>query len=209
MNIRWLCAKLLKKLLNPPALNSCNISKESRVCSRSELTDVSMGRYSYIGNDCFMVNVEIGSFCSIADRVAIGGAAHPVDRVSSSPVFHQGRNIMRRNLAAFDAVSTPRTTIENDVWIGRNALIKAGVTIHNGAVIGMGSIVTHDVGPYEIWAGNPARMLRKRFPDDTANRLQRVKWWMWTDEKILQYADVMDDPVKFLDKCEVNGDIPE
>ena len=60
---------------------------------------------------------------------------------------------------------------------------KSGVTISDGAVIGMGSVVTHDVGPYEIWAGNPARMIRKRFDDETVENLKQIKWWNWNEEK--------------------------
>ena len=151
--IKYLIAKGLKKILNPPALYQCDIHDTSRVCSKSELTRVKMGRYSYIGNNCFVINTEIGSFCSIADNVVIGGAEHPMQRVSMSPVFHVGYNIMKKNFAEFDAVGTPRTLIGNDVWIGNRAMVKAGIKIGNGAVIGMGSVITHDVPPYTVWGG--------------------------------------------------------
>lgn len=63
------------------------------------------------------------------------------------------------------------------------------MTIGDGAVIGAGSIVTKDVGPYEIWAGNPARFIRKRFDDDTIEKLLKSQWWNWDDEKIKEYSD--------------------
>lgn len=153
MRISYIISKGLKKLLNPPALADCHIDKTSKVCCRSELSGVQLGRYSYIGNNCFVVNAEIGNFCSIADMVIIGGAEHPMDRVSMSPVFHAGKNVMRHHFAEFEPIHTPKTYIGNDVWIGMNAIIKAGVSIGNGAVIGAGSVVTHNVPPYTIWGG--------------------------------------------------------
>ena len=63
------------------------------------------------------------------------------------------------------------------------------VKIADGAVIGMGSIVTKDIGPYEIWAGNPARLIRKRFDDETIDAFEKMKWWEWDDNKIEKYAD--------------------
>ena len=153
MKLSYIIPKALKKLLNPPALAKCEIDKTSRVCSRSELAGVRLGKYSYIGNSCFAVNADIGSFCSIADRVIIGGATHPMQRVSMSPVFHAGKNVLKKNFAEFEAIQTPKTRIGNDVWIGMNAVIKSGVTIGNGAVIGAGSVVTCNITPYTIGGG--------------------------------------------------------
>ena len=145
MNIKLLFAKGFKVIFNPPAIRNCHIDSTARVCAKTEMNNVTLGRYSYVGNDCFMGNVEIGAFCSIADRVCIGGARHPIERVSSSPVFHEGNNILGVNFQNFSYEHTPKTIIENDVWIGFGSIVKAGVTIHNGAVVGTGSVVTHDI----------------------------------------------------------------
>lgn len=195
---KLLIPKAMKILLNPPALRKCVINRTARVCSRSELTNVDLGRYSYIGYDCFMVNASIGNFCSIANRCCIGAAEHPLDRVSSSPVFHAGKNIMGKNFATFPIIQTPQTVIENDVWLGMGVYVKAGVTIHNGAVIGTGSVVTHDVPPYEIWAGNPARFIRKRFDDEIIKGLLDSEWWNYSDENLQTCAVDFDVPAKFL-----------
>ena len=200
MDIKLLLAKGMKRMLNPPALRCCIVDPTSRVCSKSELTSVSIDRYTYVGNDCFMVNVSIGAFCSIADRVCIGGAGHPIERVSSSPVFHEGKNILSVNFQNFPYKHTPKTMIENDVWIGMGAIIKAGVSIHNGAVIGAGSIVTHDVPPYAIVGGNPARIIRYRFDEKTSQALENIKWWEWDSEKIRKESYLFDDVAKFLQK---------
>lgn len=198
MNIKFLLAKGLKKVLNPPALRNCRIDSTARVCSKSELNSVTLRQYSYIGNDCFMVNVEIGAFCSIADRVCVGGAEHPIERVSSSPVFHKGNNVLDVNFQAFPYIHTPQTIIENDVWIGIGAIVKAGVTIHNGAVVGAGSVVTHDIPAYEIWAGNPARKIRDRFDKDTAEKIEGTEWWKKSDTEIKELSKKFDDVAAFV-----------
>ena len=202
MNIKLLLSKGLKKVLNPPALRNCQIDSTARVCSKSELNSVILGKYSYIGNDCFMVNVDIGAFCSIADRVCIGGASHPIERVSSSPVFHEGNNILGKNFQLFEYKHTPKTTIENDVWIGIGAIIKAGVTIHNGAVIGSGSVVTHDVPAFEIWGGNPAKRIRDRFDKDTAVKIETTQWWTKSDDEIKELSKQFEDIELFVSGIE-------
>lgn len=196
IDFKYIGAKALKRLLNPPALNMCKIDRTSVICSRSELTKVNIGKYTYIGNNCFIVRTNIGNYCSIADRVCIGGAEHPITRVSTSPVFHDGNNVLHKHFAQFPRIETPITTIENDVWIGIGTLIKAGVTIHNGAVIGMGSVVTHDVPAYEIWAGNPAHKIRKRFDSETIDELLKSEWWNKSDKEIMELAKRFDDPKK-------------
>ena len=194
INLKLYIAKALKIMLNPPSLRNCTISKKAKVCAKSELTNVELGDYSYIGNACFLVDVSIGKFCSIADRCCIGGVEHPMERVSTSPVFQRGKNVLNINFAHFDPPKDSPTTIENDVWIGMGAFIKGGVTIHTGAVVGMGSVVTHDIPPYEIWAGNPAKLIRKRFDDKTIEMLERSERWNWSEEKLMNNSRWFIDP---------------
>ena len=196
--IKRYIAKGLRHILQPPALTNCKIDKTSAVCSGSQINGTLMGRYSYIGHDCFFINVEVGAFCSIADGCRVGGAMHPIQRVSSSPVFHEGKNVMKKNFCQLKSIETPKTVIGNDVWIGANACIRSGVTIGDGAVIGMGAVVTEDVPPYEIWAGVPARFIKKRFDDDTVKKMLESQWWNWDDEKIVQLADRFENVDDFL-----------
>lgn len=76
------------------------------------------------------------------------------------------------------------------MWLGIRSIIVGGMSIADGAVIGAGSIVTKNVGPYEIWAGNPARLIRKRFDDEAIKKLLQIKWWDWEDEKLYQYRNM-------------------
>lgn len=193
-------AKGLRHILQPPALTNCVIDKSAVVCSGSHINDTSLGKYTYIGHDCFFVNVDVGAFCSIADNCRVGGATHPIDRVSSSPVFHSGKNVLKKNFLNIESIKTEKTIIGNDVWIGANALIKSGVSISTGAVIGMGSVVTRNVGAYEVWAGVPAKFIKKRFDDSTIEQLLKSEWWNWNDEEIADKAELFENVKDFIDQ---------
>jgi serine acetyltransferase len=115
-----------------------------------------------------------------------------------SPVFYQGKDSVK---AKFHPKKRPlplTTIIGSDVWIGEKSLIKQGVSIGNGAVIGMGSVVTRDVQPYSIVAGVPAKEIRKRFEESIIQRLQKSEWWSLEDKQILELAENFDSPEKFL-----------
>lgn len=199
MRIGYFISKALKKI-HIPAIKKSNIHSTSKVGSFSHLVRVKMNKYSYIGNNCTVIDVDIGGFCSIADNVIIGGASHPINWVSTSPVFHDGKNIMRKNFANHPYELTKKTILKNDIWIGNNSLIKSGVTINNGAVVGMGSVVTKDIGEYEIWAGNPAKLIRKRFSDEIIKQLSASDWWSWNDDEINKFAKFMNRTESFLER---------
>ena len=144
------------------------------------------------------MNCEIGQFCSISDDVIIGGAEHPIDWVSTSPVFQNVRHSgPRRKFAEFDFEGIKRTIIGNDVWIGKRAIIKAGIRIGDGAVIGSGSVVTKDVPPFAIVGGVPAKIIKYRFDEDTIKDILQSEWWNLPDEIIEQYAHLIKDPIVF------------
>jgi acetyltransferase-like isoleucine patch superfamily enzyme len=134
-------------------------------------------------------NLKIGSFCSISSNVNILlGGNHRTDWVTTFPfsVLWEGfQNIVGHPSTNGDVI------IENDVWIGTGVTILSGVTIGNGAVIGAGSIVTKNVDPYAIVAGNPARLIRKRFDDEIINKLLEIKWWEWEKQKIEKNIPLM------------------
>lgn len=127
-----------------------------------------------------------------------GGGTHPIDWVSTSPCFHIKNNATGICYAENLYVWHKHTTIGNDVWIGARATILPGVSIADGAVIGAGSIVTKNVGPYEIWAGNPARLIRKRFDEETIEKLLGIRWWDWDDKKLSRFGMLFPDYTAFI-----------
>ena len=190
-------AKLLFKL-RLPSFNHCEIDKTAKVSSGSVLARVRMGRYSYIGANTSVTDVNIGSFCSIAGDCHIGGGFHSTATVSTSPVFFGGRNFLKTNFANLPNVLPKIVEIGNDVWIGSGVYVKAGVKIGTGAVVGANAVVTHDVEPYSIIAGVPAGEIRKRFDDETIQKLLALAWWDWSEEKLKQYGEFFSDPEKLL-----------
>lgn len=198
-------AKGLRRILRPPAIRSSKIDKSAAVCSGSNVNYSTINRYSYIGNDSFLYYASVGSFSSIGDCCRIGNPSHPMQWVSLSPVFIKGKNILHKNFAELDFTENELTIVGNDVWIGSNVLIKSGVSIGDGAIIGMGSIVTKNVPPYEVWAGNPARFIKKRFPEDIVKSLLNIKWWEWSEEEISQYAHLFNNTDKLIECIKKKG----
>lgn len=129
----------------------------------------------------------IGKFCMIASGVKfiMNGANHLSDSVSAYPFAIFGNGWER----AMEGRSYPNKgdlVIGNDVWIGYNATLMAGITVHDGAIIAANSTVTKDVEPYAIVGGNPAAVIRKRFSVEKIRELLSLKWWDWDIEKINQ-----------------------
>ena len=197
-NIWSLPGRLFSKVALFAVLQEAEVHKDAAICSGTKFYRSKIGRYSYIGRNGFITDAEIGSFTSIAGDCYIGGTPHPMEWVSTSSVFHKWENVFKKNFSRHEFEIFKKTVIGNDVWIGTRAMIRPGVTIGDGAVVGMGSIVTKDIGPYEIWAGNPARLIRKRFDDETIERLLQSEWWNKSEEEIEALAQYMTDPARFL-----------
>ncbi len=99
------------------------------------------------------------------------------------------------------AVNRNQLIIGSDVWVGSDALLLGGVRIGSGAVVGAGAVVTKDVPPYAIVGGNPARVIRYRFDEETIARLLRIRWWHWPHEKVKEYIPLFNHDMKgFLDR---------
>ena len=155
-----------------------------------------VGDFTYIADSDFESHVThlyvwngdrliIGKFCQIAAGVefVMNGANHQMNAVSTFPFFTlEGWNASAPQKS--DMPLKGDTVIGNDVWIGQNATIMPGVHIGDGAIIGANSLVSKDVEPYTIVAGNPIRVIRKRFDDELIDLLERFKWWDKSIEEI-------------------------
>ncbi len=131
----------------------------------------------------------IGKFCSIAcgAHFLMNSANHAMASLSTYPfpLFFEEWGLKRENVTdAWD--NKGDIVVGNDVWIGYEAVILAGVTIGDGAIVGARAVVTKDVPPYTIVGGIPARPIRKRFSDETIALLLQMKWWDWPDDRIAQ-----------------------
>ena len=133
--------------------------------------------------------LKIGAFCSIAEGVKFFlGGEHRVDWVTTYPfsfLWESGRHITGHPKTKGDVI------VGNDVWIGAEAVIMSGVKIGDGAVVGARAVVTKNMEPYAIYAGNPARLVKKRFDEKTIQQLLALEWWNFTDEEIEQILPLM------------------
>lgn len=193
----YVVSRLLKKARGSAVADSY-IHPTSKVESGSTIIRSRFDRHSFCGYDCTFIDCEVGAFCSIASKVTVGGSRHPMEYVSTSPVFLSHRDSVKIKFSRHPYVWRVKTTIGHDVWIGENVLIKGGVSIGHGAVIGMGSVVTKDVAPYSVVGGNPARLIRMRFAPDVVDALLRMTWWNLSDEELRHLAPDFTDPRKVL-----------
>lgn len=199
MKLKYYIIRLIKKLRGSSIINS-KIHHTSKIESGSQIVNTEISKHSFCGYDCTIVNCEIGSFCSISNGVVIGGGMHPIEWVSTSPVFYKGRDSVKTKFSEFEREPQLKTRIGNDVWIGEKVLIKQGITIGNGAIIGMGSVVTKDVEPYTICAGNPAKHIRYRFDQEIITELEKLKFWDFDEDLLRVKAQNIKNPKKFIEE---------
>lgn len=144
----------------------CEMGKGNKFSSNSVASAIAtVGSWNYFGNNSMICNAKIGNYCSVAPNVLIGPAEHDYHKhststfVSDAPIF-----------------STP-TEIGNDVWIAGNVVIRQGVSIGNGVVIGANSFVKDDLPDYSIAVGSPAKVIGYRFDETKRSLLDKSGWW--------------------------------
>lgn len=159
----------------------------TEVGARTILLEVAMSDYSYVVNDAQITYSTIGKFCSIAAMTRINPGNHPMHRASQAHFTYRASAYFPGepdDADFFDWRRSHRVDIGHDVWIGHGAVILPGRNIGTGAVVAAGSIVTKDVPAYTIVGGNPARPIRRRFPEDVASRLIELAWWDWDHDTL-------------------------
>ena len=194
--------------IHPTAeLKGCKLGRYASIGERVVLREVTVGDFSYFERHSEAIYTTIGKFCSIAANSRVNALDHPIERLTQHKVSYRPNEYFR--WLGVDASFRERrqaqaVTIGHDVWIGHGAVIMPGLHIGNGAVVGANAVVTHDVPPYTIVTGVPARPLRPRFATDIAARIERLAWWDWPVEKLARAVpDMQAMPIEaFLDRWE-------
>lgn len=173
------------------------ISKNSKINRFVKIIKSSIDDYSYVGPSSVLTNCEVGKFCSISNYVLVGPSLHPINHISTSPIFYSPQNgtgTQWTHKATYDDFP-PRTYIANDVWIGLNVIIMGGLKIGNGAIIAANAVVTKDIPPYSIVAGMPAKIIKYRFDDKTIERFENLDWWNYPDDFLKENLEILSKPL--------------
>jgi len=138
-----------------------------------------IGDYTYISRNALIQNTIIGCYCSISHDVICGLGRHPLNLFSTSPLFYRRKNVFGIRVVAedLDFEEYDPIYIGHDVWIGARAIIMDGIRVGNGAVIACGAVVTHDVPPYAIVAGVPAKVIKFRATEEDILQYEKSEWW--------------------------------
>ena len=168
------------------AYNS-DVSSKARLMSPYHLNSSTVGDFTYIMPHSWISQVTIGRFCSIGPRFTGGAGIHPLEGISTSPMFYSTRRQNGFTLSKTDKiVERRRIIIGNDVFIGMNVTVLDGVTIGDGAVVGAGCVVSKDVPPYAIVVGNPMQIIKYRFPENIREQLLAIKWWQFPEDELIE-----------------------
>jgi phosphonate metabolism protein (transferase hexapeptide repeat family) len=178
----------LTPLIHPSAsLQDSRLGAYTEVGARTILTEVTMDDYSYVVNDSQITYTSIGKFCSIAAMIRINPGNHPMNRATQAHFIYRSSAYFPGEADDAEFFAWRRkhhVQIGHDVWIGHGAIILPGRNVGTGAVIAAGAIVTKDVPAYTIVAGNPARIVRRRFDERVSERLTALAWWNWSHDKL-------------------------
>lgn len=187
---------------------------ETVVSKFARNNSVQIGAYTYgtpkiITDNNKNSRITIGKFCSIANDVLITNDNHSYRRIANYPLESRvgkikEKKIKQRREMIYEQPKEAQVNIGNDVWIGAGAIILPGVTVGDGAIIGAGAIVTHDIPPYAIIIGVPAKILRYRFTPKQIQKLLKIAWWNWNIEKIRMNSEkFFGDVDKFIEEFAV------
>lgn len=179
----------------------------ARVHSFVLLNKVVIGDMSYVANFSRLTNCQVGKFTSIGPNVHIGLGIHPSTWVSTHPAFFSTRMQARKAFVSNSRfLESKEVLVGNDVWIGDGALILDGVIIGDGAIIGAGAVVTHNIPPYAIAVGVPAKVIKYRFSVDDIEYFSRLQWWDRSDAWLVDHANYFDNVELFKKILAESGD---
>ena len=157
--------------------------------------------FTYVANNSHISNTTIGKFCSLGPNLVCGWGIHPTIGISTAPMFYSTLKQNGTTLTSIDKIQEQKTiTIGNDVFIGANVTILDGITIGDGAVIGAGAVVSKDIPPYAIAVGCPIQIIKYRFEPAQIDKLLKIKWWEFDEDKLKDVERMFFDVDMFMDK---------
>lgn len=179
------------------------ISIKAKLMGSYNISFSTIGDYTYIAQKAHISYATIGKYCSIGPNFLCGWGIHPINGISTSPMFY---STAKQNGFSFCNITKveerKRIIIENDVFIGANVTVLDGVRIGNGAVIGAGATVSKDIPPYAVAVGSPIRIIKYRFSEPIIHKLERCEWWNKDDSVLPSIEKNFFDVESFLDEID-------
>lgn len=161
------------------------ISEKAKLYPLYHISNSKIGDYTYIAMNSFISTTTIGKFCSIGPNFICGWGIHPLNGISTSPMFYSTRKQNGITLSRKDKIDEYKPIIiGNDVFIGANVTVLDGVNIGDGAVIGAGAVVSKDIPPYAIAVGCPIEIKKYRFNSETIDAFKRIEWWNYDENSL-------------------------
>jgi acetyltransferase-like isoleucine patch superfamily enzyme len=181
--------------------NHSTIDNKARIIERYNIQFSAIGGYSYVSENSYISNTEIGKFCSIGPNLICGWGIHPTNGISTSPMFYSTKKQNGVTWSKEDKIKERKPIkIGNDVFIGINVTILDGVNIGDGAVIGAGAVVSKDIPPYAIAVGSPIKIIKYRFEVKQIEKLLKIKWWNFDKEQLQDVEKMFFDVDAFIKK---------
>jgi phosphonate metabolism protein (transferase hexapeptide repeat family) len=198
---------------DPVTITESELGEWTELHEGCRLHESAIGDYTYLMARVQLDHADVGAFCSVASDVRLGPTNHPIERPTAHHfTYRSGRYDLAdaddgggadghhagRDDAVFEWRADQPVAVGHDVWIGHGATVLPNVEIGNGAVVGAGSVVAHDVAPYEIVAGVPAESIRRRFDAETVARIESTEWWEWDHDTLAERLSAFRDLETFL-----------
>lgn len=175
-------------VIHPAArVTNSRIGRYTEIAEGCRIDETALGDYSYAMENCQIWCSRIGKFANIAASTRINATNHPMDRATLHHFTYRAGDYWEdaENEGEFFAARRASAVeVGHDTWLGHGVTVVQGVKIGAGAVVAAGAVVTKDVAPYSVVGGVPARPIRDRFPQQTAERLMALAWWDWDHERL-------------------------
>lgn len=180
-------------------LTDSKVGKHCAIFAHGNFKELTIGDYSYISQNSFFHNGDIGRFCSIGPNLMAGWGSHPVRSLSTHPMFYAKTSPTGFSLSQDNKVEErTKINIGSDVFIGMNVTILDGVEIGHGAVVGAGAVVSKSIPPFNIVVGSPMQLIGSRFSPEVASALLEIAWWNWDGDQLKEIEKYFSDPAEFI-----------
>jgi len=186
-------------------ISDTQIDKFSKIQPPYKIDNTEIGEGTYLASNSVVSIARIGKYCSIGPNFLCGWGIHPINGLSTSPMFYSTLKQNGRTLSLSNKIEErKKITIGNDVFIGANVTVLDGVIIGDGAIIGAGAVVSKDIPPYAIAIGCPIKIIKFRFSQEEIVKLLKIEWWNFGENELKDVEKHFFDVSAFLEKYSKN-----